>query len=83
MSSAPPRSAFWARAHAIVVLDARLAKPAGHLLGEAAAQATAALAPGEILLLHGGAQHVPRPDIAPAENAVLTPGYASAPAGSA
>ncbi|RKN45954.1 hypothetical protein D7294_03790 [Streptomyces hoynatensis] len=76
VSTAPPRSPFWTEPDAVVVLDAQLAAAAGRLLGAEAARATGALAPGEILLIRGGAGYVLRPDIAPAENAVLTPGLA-------
>ncbi|RKN10970.1 hypothetical protein D7319_07495 [Streptomyces radicis] len=71
---APRSSAFWGSAHAVLALDAQFADAVGRILGDRAARATAALAPGEIALFTPGAGHeVLHPDIAPGETALLTP----------
>jgi NAD(P)-dependent dehydrogenase (short-subunit alcohol dehydrogenase family) len=72
--AAPPRSAFWAAPDAVLALDARFAEPVARLLGEEAARVTAELVPGEIVLFQAGGAHLLRPDISPAETALLTPG---------
>ncbi|MDT0305684.1 hypothetical protein RM780_01730 [Streptomyces sp. DSM 44917] len=78
--AAPRRSAFWTAPDALLALDARFAEGAGAALGEEAARATAALAPGDILLFRPGAgPMVLRPDIAPGETALLTPADAAPP----
>ncbi|MDT0344215.1 hypothetical protein [Streptomyces litchfieldiae] len=70
----PPRAGFWAAADAILALDARFAEAVARVLGAEAARVTAALAPGEIVVFRATGADVLRPDISPAETALLTPG---------
>jgi hypothetical protein len=71
--SAPGRSAFWSSADAVLVLGAAFAGAAGSTLGEHAAAFAGGLAGGEIALFRPTGAYVLRPDIAPAEIALLTP----------
>jgi hypothetical protein len=71
--SAPARSAFWASADGVLVLGSSFAAAAGRALGPGAATFAGRLAEGEIALLWPTGAHVLRPDIAPAETALLTP----------
>ncbi|MFR9722225.1 hypothetical protein ACL02R_02480 [Streptomyces sp. MS19] len=71
----PRRSAFWTAAEAVLALDAQFAQGVQQILGERAAEVTAALTPGEIVVFHrAGGCDVLRPDISPGETALLTPG---------
>lgn len=72
--TAPRRASFWHRPDAVLVLDATYADQAGRLLGPDAAAHTAGLAPGEVALFGGAEARTLRPDISPAETALLTPG---------
>ncbi|MDT0347690.1 hypothetical protein [Streptomyces litchfieldiae] len=73
---APSRSFFWSAPDALLALDARFADAAGRVLGTEAARLTAALTPGEIILFRPSGTEILRPDISPAETALLTPGLA-------
>ncbi|MGP3967375.1 hypothetical protein [Streptomyces sp. 6N223] len=70
----PRGGAFWHRPDAVLALGAEYAEPIGYLLGPEAARLTSELAPGEIVLFRPTATEILRPDIAPGENALLTPG---------
>lgn len=72
--SAPRRSLFWSGTDAVLALDAQFAEGVGRVLGGQAAQLTASLGHGEIVLFRGDGAVVLRPDIAPGETALLTPG---------
>ncbi|MDT0341293.1 hypothetical protein [Streptomyces litchfieldiae] len=72
--SLPRGSAFWRRPHVLLALGAEHAEAIGRLLGPEAARLTSGLAPGEIVLFRPTATEILRPDIAPGENALLTPG---------
>ncbi|MGP4113365.1 hypothetical protein ACTWP5_20930 [Streptomyces sp. 4N509B] len=73
-AAVPRRAAFWHRPAALLALDARHAESVGRLLGPEAADHTARLARGEIILFRPTSAVVLRPDIAPGETALLTPG---------
>ncbi|ONK16070.1 hypothetical protein [Streptomyces sp. MP131-18] len=70
----PRGAAFWHRPDVLLALGAEYAEAVGRLLGPEAAHLTARLAPGEIVLFRPTATEILRPDIAPGESAVLTPG---------
>lgn len=71
---APRRSVFWGSADVVLALDAQFAGAVGRVLGDEAAQVTAALTAGEIALFRRTGVEVLRPDISPGETALLTPG---------
>ncbi len=70
----PRGAAFRHRPDVLLALGAEYAEAVGRLLGPQAARLTSRLVPGEIVLFGPTATEVLRPDIAPGENAVLTPG---------
>ncbi|MFE7136675.1 hypothetical protein ACFVAG_02885 [Streptomyces sp. NPDC057644] len=69
----PARSTHWSEADAVIVLGAAHAEGVAPVLGAEARELAASLAPGEIALFRHGAAVVLRPDIAPAETALLRP----------
>ncbi|KAB8167876.1 hypothetical protein FH609_009605 [Streptomyces sp. 3MP-14] len=77
----PRRSAFWAAARTVVVLDGQYAEVAERLLGPGAGAFVAALRGGEIAVFRDGRAETVRLDLSPGENALLTPGRRQRPAG--
>jgi hypothetical protein len=74
---APRGAAFWQRPDVLLALGADHAEAVGRLLGPEAARLTSQLSPGEIVLFRPAATEILRPDIAPGENALLTPAVPS------
>ncbi|MFD9847911.1 hypothetical protein R1Y80_04670 [Streptomyces sp. JL1001] len=71
---APARSVHWQRPDAVLVLGAPYADAVTPVLGSDAGRLTASLEQGEIALFRPGGVAALRPDIAPAETALLRPG---------
>ncbi|MEU7316442.1 hypothetical protein [Streptomyces sp. NPDC007083] len=71
---APRHGGFWHGLDALLALGPSFAGAVLPVAGEYAAQVTASLEPTEIVLFRAGATEILRPDIAPAETALLTPG---------
>ncbi|MGP4109449.1 hypothetical protein ACTWP5_00850 [Streptomyces sp. 4N509B] len=74
----PRRAGFWDAPDALLALGPTYAAAVALLLGREAGRRTARLASGEVILFRADGAEVLRPDIAPAETALLTPGQTRA-----
>ncbi|WP_244502555.1 hypothetical protein [Streptomyces oceani] len=69
---APRHGSFWRTLDALLTLGTDFAETVGPVAGEQAVRVTSSLRPGEIALFRAGGARVLRPDVSPAEAALLT-----------